>query len=64
VRVTKLTVQLSAVELKLGLFLAGHTIAMVTYCIQKIKTCSSMIGQVFDTMIVASTHEERLFIKI
>ena len=40
-------------KLKLRVFLAGHSVAMVTYCVTKITlTCSSMIGQFFDTMIV------------
>ena len=38
-----------------GVFLAGHSVAMVTYCVTKIiPTCSPMIGQFFDTMLVAS----------
>ena len=42
-------------KLKLRVFLAGHIIAMVTYCITKIiPMCSPMIGQFCDTMIVAS----------
>ena len=42
-------------KLKLMVFLAGHSVAMVTYSVTKIKpTCSSVIGQFFDTMIVAS----------
>ena len=37
------------------MFLAGHTVAMVTYCATKmITTCSPMIGQFFDNMIIAS----------
>ena len=48
-------------KLKLRVFLAGHSIAMVTYCVTKIiPTCSPVIGQFFDTMIVASTDEEWL----
>ena len=40
--------------------LVGHIVAMVTYCLTKIiPTCSPVIGQVFDTMIVASTDKER-----
>ena len=43
-------------KLKLRVFLAGHSVAMVTYCVRKIiPTCSPMIGQFFDTLIVAST---------
>ena len=42
-------------KLKLRVFLAGHSVAMVTYCVTKIiPTCSQMIGQFFDTMLVAS----------
>ena len=34
--------------LKLRVFLAGHCVAMVTYCVAKIKpTCSPVIGQFF-----------------
>ena len=40
---------------KLRVFLAGYSVAMVTYCVTKIiPTCSPMIGQFFDTMLVAS----------
>ena len=39
-------------------FLAGHTVAMVTYCATKMITpYSPIIGQLFDTMIVASTDK-------
>ena len=42
-------------KLRLRVFLAGHSVAMVTYCVMKIiPTCSPVIGQFFDTMIVAS----------
>ena len=42
-------------KLKLRVFLAGHSVAMVTYNVMKIiATCSPVIGQFFDTMIVAS----------
>ena len=41
-------------KLKLRVFLAGHSVAVVTYSVSKIiPTCSPMIGQFFDTMIVA-----------
>jgi len=41
-------------KLKLRVFLAGHGVAMVTYCVRKmIPMCSLVIGQYFDTMIVA-----------
>ena len=46
-------------KLKLRVFLAGHSVAMVTYSVtKKESTCSPMIGQVFDTMIVALSDKE------
>ena len=46
-------------KLKLSMFLAGNSVAMVTYNVTKIEsTCSPMIGQCFDTMVVASTDKE------
>ena len=46
-------------KLKLRVFLAGHSVAMVTYCVTKLKpTCLPMIGQFFDTMIVASSDKD------
>ena len=46
-------------KLKLRVFLMGHSVAMVTYNVTKIiPTCSSMIGQFFDTMVVASIDKE------
>ena len=43
-------------KLKLRVFSAGHSVAMVTESVTKIiPTCSPMIGEFFDTMIVAST---------
>ena len=40
-------------------FLAGHSVAMVTYRVTKlIPTCSPTIGQFFDTMIVAAINKE------
>ena len=46
-------------KLKLRVFLAGHTVAMVTYSVTEMATmCSPMIGKFFDTMIVASTDKE------
>ena len=45
-------------KLKLRVFLAGHIVVMVTYCVTKIiPTCSPVIGQFFDTMIVASVDK-------
>ena len=41
---------------QLRVFLAGHTVAMVTYYVMERTTpCSPIIGQCFDTMIVASS---------
>ena len=46
-------------KLKLRVFLAGHSVAMVTYSVTKIiPTCSPWIGQFFDTMIVAQIDKE------
>ena len=43
------------------MFLASNTVAMVTLCVTKmITTCSPVIGQFFDTMIVASIDKEWL----
>ena len=48
-------------KLKLRVFLAGHIVAMVTYCATKLTaTCSPMIGQFVDTMMLASTSIEWL----
>jgi len=45
--------------LKLRVFSAGYAVAMVTYCVTKmILPCSPVIGQIFDTMIVASIDKE------
>ena len=46
-------------KLFLRVFLAGHTVAMVTYyVIKRTTTCSPTVGQFFDTMIVASSDKE------
>ena len=46
-------------KLKLRVFLAGNSVAMVTYCVtKKIPTCLPVIGQCFDKMIVASIDKE------
>ena len=48
-------------KLKLRVFLAGHSVAMVTYYVTKIiPTCSPVIGQFFDTMIAVSIDKEWL----
>ena len=47
-------------KLKLRVFLARHSVAMVTYFVTKmIPMCSPVIGHFLDTMIVASTDKER-----
>jgi len=49
-----------SLKLKLRVFLAGYSVAMVTYCVTKmIPTFSPVIGQFFATMIVASSDNER-----
>ena len=49
----------NCLKLNIRVFSAGHIVAMVTYCITKIiPTCSSVIGQFFDTMIVALIDKE------
>ena len=46
-------------KLQLRVFLASNIVAMVTYCVTKmVTTCSPMVGQFFDTMIVASSDKE------
>ena len=48
-------------KLKLRMSLAGHSVAMVSYCVTKIiPTCSPVIGHFFDTMDVASIDKEWL----
>ena len=45
----------------LRVFLAGHTVAIVAYCVVKmIRRGSLMIEQFFDTMVVASSDKEWL----
>ena len=46
-------------KLKLRVLLAGHSVAIVTYCVTKIiPTCSPVMGQLLDTMTVASIDKE------
>ena len=47
-------------KLKLRVFLAGHSVAMVTCVTKMMPTCSPVIGQFFDTMILASIDKEWL----
>ena len=45
-------------KLQLRVFLASNTVAMVTYCVTEMVTmCSPMVGQFFDTMVVASSDK-------
>ena len=56
-----LNLKYKRLKLKLRVFLAAHSVAMVTYCVTKIiPTCLPTIGQLFDTMIVASIDKEWL----
>jgi len=56
---TTLFLKYKHLKLKLRVFLAGHSVAMVTYCVTKmIPTCSPVIGQFFDTMLAASSDNE------
>ena len=56
---TMLFLKYKLLKLKLRVFLAVHSFAMVTYSATKIiPTCSPMIGQSFDTIIVTSTDRE------
>ena len=42
-------------KLQLRVLLAGHTVAMVNNCVTKvIATCSPMVSQYFDSMIVGN----------
>ena len=57
--VTELILSYERLKLKLRMLLAGHIVAMVTCCVKKIiPTCLPVIGQFFDTMIVASIDKE------
>ena len=59
--VTELVFEFWALKGKIKGVLAGHIVAMVTYCPTKLTaTCSAMIGQFVDTMISASTGIEWL----
>ena len=53
--------EISALKAEIKGFLAGHSVAMVTYCVTKIiPTCSPVIGQLFDAMVIASSVKEWL----
>ena len=55
---TVLFLNYKPLKLELRMFLAGHTIAMVTYCKTKMITSLPTTGQFFDAMIVASSDKE------
>ena len=39
------------------MFLAGHSVALVTYCVTKIiPTCSPVIGQFFEHQLIKSVN--------
>ena len=62
--VPELVFKLRALKLKLRVFLPSHIAAMVTFCATKFTaTCSPMIGNFVDTMIVALTDKEWLYIR-
>ena len=50
-------------KLKLRVFLAGHSVAIITYCVTKIIPIagSPVIGQFFNTMIESSIDKEWLY---
>jgi len=49
----------ATLKLKSRVFLAGYSVAMVTYCATKlIPTCSTVIGQLYYTTIVALIDKE------
>ena len=62
--IKKFTVQFlnyKPLKLQLRELLAGHTVAMVTYFVMERTTmCSPIIGQCFDTLIVASSDKDWL----
>ena len=54
---------LKCLKLKLKVFLASDSVAIVTYCVTKIiQRCTPLIAQFFDTMIVASIDKDRVVI--
>ena len=58
-RVQRAVFEIYAFKANVRVFLADQTVAMVTKSVPKtIPTCSLMIGQFFDAMIVASTDKE------
>ena len=45
-------------KVKLGVFLTGHTVAMVTYYDEKMATtCLSMFRHLFDSIVAVSTDK-------
>ena len=59
--VTEFVLSYKHLKLKLRVFLVGQIVAMVTYCAAKLTaTCSLMIEQFVDTMMLLSTSIECL----
>ena len=57
--VTELVFELEALKAKIKGVFSSHIVAMVTYCATKLTvTCSPMIEQFLDTMILVSTDIE------
>ena len=51
--------EIKALKTEIKGVLAGQSVVMVTYCVTKLlPTCLPIIGQFFDTIIVASTDKE------
>ena len=58
-------VLLNHLKEKLGVYLSGYDVAMVTcYVKEMTRTCSPMLRYVFDTIIVVSTDKEWLFCSV
>ena len=59
--VTELVFELKTLQAKIKGILAGHIVAMVTYCTTKLTAAySPMIGQFADTIMLVSTSMEWL----
>ena len=53
--------ELQATKAVIRVFLTGHTVSMVNYCVTNMVTTRlPMVRQYFDTMVVASTNKEWL----
>ena len=48
-------------KLKLGVFLTGYIVSMVTCCVKKmIPTCSTMFGHSFDAIIIIIVSTDKV----